>query len=101
MLDTDKEKKQSKLLSSQDPNENITSIDDENPEFAEGVNEPTELTDEEKRELLIKEIKASKFKFKPIKQDGNITTNKYGTKFKKERKRKNVQARKSRKANRK
>lgn len=70
--------------------------------------EPTELTDEEKRELLIKQIKESKKKFKPIKHPEmngipitNLTVNKYGTKFKKERKRKNKQAKKSRRTNRK
>lgn len=101
MLDNNKQKKQSKLLSSKDPNEDVTTLNDENPEYVEGINEPQELSDEEKRELLIKQIKESKFRFKPIKQVGNITINKFGTKFKKERKRKNKQAKKSRSANRK
>jgi len=55
--------------------------------------EPKELTEEEKREILIQKLKESKLKYKPKKDFGNT--------YKAERKRKNKQAKKSRKANRK
>jgi len=87
-----------------DNTENVNTDNTDNIEPIEGSvndNEPIELTDEEKREIYIKELKASKMRFKPVKHVGNVTVNNYGTKFKKERKRKNVQARKARKTNRK
>jgi hypothetical protein len=89
--------------------------------------EPKELTDEEKREIFIQQLKASKIKFKPVKHYvvkntmvlteeldvlgrkkkrkdttilTNVTTNPYGTAYKKERRRKNKQQKASRKANR-
>lgn len=94
----------------------------------DGVSEePQELTDEEKRELFIQQLKASKIKFKPVKHFvvktnmvltdevdvlgkkkkrkdttiiTNITTNPYGTAYKKERRRKNKVAKASRRVNR-
>jgi len=86
-----------------------------------------ELTDEEKREVFIRQLKDSKIKFNPIKnikvkttgvrkvvsQLGNVsfekiktivtneTTNQFGTEFRKKRKIKNKQTKASRKANRK
>lgn len=101
------------------------------PELNEGINnetEPVELTDEEKRAQFIETLKESKKKFKPIKHYAtksttvltgevdimgkqkkrkdttiltNITNNQFGTSYKKNRKRKNKIASKSRKANRK
>jgi len=89
--------------------------------------EPKELTDEEKHEIFIEQLKASKIKFKPVKHFAvkntmvlteeldvlgrkkkrkdttiltNVTTNPYGTAYKKERRRKNKQQKASRKANR-
>ena len=59
------------------------------------------LSDEEKRKIIIEKLKKDRNRFIKIKHIGNKTINNYGTKFKKERKRKNVQARKSRKRNRK
>jgi hypothetical protein len=54
--------------------------------------ESSELTEEEKRKLLIKSLKESKKTYKPKKH--------FGVAYKKERKRKNKQAKKSRRANR-
>ncbi len=94
-----------------------------NPE--EGTVETRELTDEEKKEVLIAEIKASRLKFSslshPTKVVGtetvvnsigrekkiktkeyqtNRTVNKYGTAYKQKRKRKNKMTKASRRANR-
>ncbi len=57
------------------------------------VLEEKELTEEEKREQLIQAIKQSHLNYKPKKH--------FGVAYKKERKRKNTQAKKSRRANRK
>lgn len=54
--------------------------------------EPVELSEEEKRELFIKALKDSKKTYKPKKH--------FGVAYKKERKRKNKQAKASRRANR-
>jgi hypothetical protein len=73
---------------------------------AEGGEKPVEdgvekeLTEEEKRELFIKQLKESKMKFKNVKQKGNKTTTQFSIAYKKERKRKNKQQRNSRKKNR-
>ena len=74
-----------------------------NEELNDGIEtiEPQELTEEEKRELYIKELKESKIRFKPIKHIGNVTINQFGKKYKKERARKNKLTKKSRRANRK
>lgn len=90
-----------------------------------GVVETRELTDEEKREILIKEIKQSKTKFNPIKYgvktvgiieiprkfrgvrkekdkvvQTNVTVNQFGAAYRKARKHKNRAQKASRKANR-
>lgn len=70
-----------------------------NPET--GVVEERELTDEEKREVKIKELKNSNINFKPLKHKGNITINQFDRNYKKKRNKKLKQTRKSRKANRK
>ncbi len=64
--------------------------------------ELNELTEEEKREEFIKQLKESKIKnaFRPIKQDGNITTNQFGANYKKKRRVKNKSQKKSRKLSR-
>ena len=64
------------------------------------VEEEKELTEEEKRELFIKQLKESKIRFKNVKHDGNITTVKFGTDYRKKRQRKNRMQKASRKANR-
>ena len=92
MLDNDKQKKQSKLLSSKDPNEDVTTLVDENPEYVEGINEPQELSDEEKEKLRIEQIKSYHLRY--------ATKKHFGVKYKKERARKNREAKKSKKANR-
>lgn len=88
--------------------------------------EPKELTDEEKHEIFIQQLKESKIKFKPIKHYvskskwvvteeldvlgkkkkrkdttilTNLTTNQFGPAYKKERRRKNKMAKASRRAN--
>lgn len=94
-----------------------------NPET--GVVETRELTDEEKRELFIAELKKSKQTFNPIKNPTKVvgrstvvnslgnerqikekaiitneTVNKFGAAYRKKRQRKNKMAKASRKANR-
>jgi hypothetical protein len=69
-----------------------------NPET--GIVEVRELTDEEKREILIKQLKDSHVRFKPIKHDGKVTTNQFGAAYKKKRQRRNKLAKASRKNNR-
>ena len=61
--------------------------------LAEGINEPRELTEEEKREALVKSLVASKMHYKPKKQ--------FGTAYKKKRQAKNKAQRASRRGNRK
>ena len=66
--------------------------------------EVVELTEEElkekEREEYIQLLKDSKKVFKPIKHKGNVTTNQFGSNYKKKRRNKNKATRKSRKANR-
>jgi len=94
-----------------------------NPET--GVVETRELTDEEKHEIRVKQLKESKIRFNPIKNVvktigmqtivnsigrerkvkektvlTNLTTNQFGTDYRKARKRKNKIQKASRKANR-
>lgn len=73
-----------------------------NDGVSDGVNdgEEKELTEEEKRELIIKALKDSKIRFHNVKHDGNVTTVKFGTAYRKERRRKNRAQKASRKANR-
>ena len=65
------------------------------------IPEEVELTDEEKKKIFIEQLKKARMKFNPIKQKGNVTTNQFGTTFKKKRAQKNKQAKASRRANRK
>lgn len=65
---------------------------DENPE--------KELSEEEMREAYIKALKDSRKVFRPIKHNGNVTTNQFGATYKQKRKRRNKLAKASRKANR-
>lgn len=58
-----------------------------------GIEEPRELTEEEKREIFIQELKESKKTYHPKKD--------FGANYKAKRQRKNREAKKSRKANRK
>jgi len=69
-----------------------------NPET--GDVETRELTDDEKKEIIVHELKESRKVFNPIRHNGNKTTNQYGGKYKQKRKRKNSLTKKSRKANR-
>jgi hypothetical protein len=62
--------------------------------------EKKELTEEEKRELYINQLKEARVRFHPIKHKGNITTNQFPISYKKERRRKNKIQRQSRKGNR-
>jgi hypothetical protein len=70
--------------------------------LSEEISTEEELSEEEKREIFIKELKKSKIKnaFRPIKHDGKITTNQFGTKYHKKRRVKNKQQKKSRKLSR-
>jgi hypothetical protein len=62
--------------------------------------ETRELSDDEKHEILVHQLKESHIRFKPIKHKGNITTNQFGADYRKKRQRKNKMAKASRKANR-
>jgi hypothetical protein len=84
-------------FSSKYPEGEITESEDKPVE--EGAEK--ELTEEEKRELYIKQLKDSKIKFRNVTQKGNKTSVKFNAAYKKERKRKNKQQRKSRKKNKK
>lgn len=69
-----------------------------NPETL--VVETRELTDEEKHEILIKELQDSKVKFRNTIHKGKITITKFGAEYRKKRQCKNKMAKASRKANR-
>lgn len=73
---------------------------DEFPGLDGNPDESKELTEEEKHEIFIRALKESKIKFRSVKHNGNVTTNQFGVTHRKERKRKNRQQNKSRKANR-
>jgi len=90
------------------PEEGEEKLDDEgnpielfkilNPETQ--VVETRELTDEEKKEILIQQLKESRMRFNPIKHNGNVTTNRFGAAYRQKRKNRNKLAKASRKANR-
>lgn len=65
-----------------------------------GEIEKRELTDDEKREIFVREFLESKHKFKNTVHKGNKTITKFGTAYRKERRRKNRAQKASRKANR-
>jgi len=69
-----------------------------NPET--GVVEERALTDEEKHEVLVLDLKQSKIRFRNTVHDGNVTKTKFDANYKQKRKRRNALAKKSRKANR-
>jgi hypothetical protein len=92
-LTTDDLKKHSDVTLPPSTDNEQTNTDQSVPEV------PKELTDEEKHELFIKQLKESKIKFKSVKQKGNKTTNQFNAAYKKNRKRKNKLQRKSRKKN--
>lgn len=69
-----------------------------NPETS--VVEKRELTDEEKREIYLQELRESRIRFKNTVHNGNVTRTQFGTKYKQKRKRKNKLAKASRKTNR-
>lgn len=59
-----------------------------------------ELTEEEKHEIYVQQLKDSKITFKSTRHNGNITVTKFGKKFHKKRNQKNRISKASRKANR-
>lgn len=85
-----------KAVESDDPESELFKVF--NPETQEV--ETRELTDDEKKELYVKQLKESRKVFKPIKHDGNVTTNQFGTNYRKKRQRRNKLTKASRKANR-
>ncbi|MFW6225376.1 MAG: hypothetical protein ACOC3V_00290 [bacterium] len=60
-----------------------------------------ELTDDEKKEIYIQELKNSRIKFKNTSHVGNFTTTKFDKVYKKKRQKRNKLAKNSRKNNRK
>lgn len=92
MLDNNENEKQSEFPSLKDSNDDITTITNENPDNIEGVNEPSEIRDDENKALQIEQIKSHHLRYK--------TNKHFGVKFKKERASKNRQTKKSRKINR-
>jgi len=85
-----------KAHESEDPEDELFKV--LNPETEEV--EIRELSDDEKKELYIKQLKESRRVFNPVKHNGNVTTNQFGAKYKQKRKRKNKLTKASRKANR-
>jgi hypothetical protein len=73
------------------------------PEFelVPDAEELLELTEEQKREFLIEQLKQSKIKFKPIVHRGNVTVNQFDAAYKKKRQNRNKMQKQSRKNNRK
>ena len=69
-----------------------------NPET--GVVETRKLTDEEKKEIFVLELKRARIKFRNTTHDGNVTKTQFGSNYKQKRKKKNTLRKKSRKANR-
>jgi len=69
-----------------------------NPETQEV--ETRELSDDEKKELYVKQLKESRKVFKPVQHNGKTTTNQFGLAYRQKRKRRNKLAKASRKANR-
>lgn len=69
-------------------------------EVIELLDEKKELTEEEKKEQLIEELKKSKIRFNPIKHVGNVTINQFDNNYKKKRQKKNKAQKKSRRLNR-
>lgn len=69
-----------------------------NPET--DVTEKRQLTDEEKHQIFIKELKEQKIKFRNTIHDGNITRTKFGVAYKKERAKRNRQTKKTKQMNR-
>jgi len=76
-------------------------VNEELNNFEETSVEEKELTEEEKREIYVKQLKESKIRFKPVKHYGNITVNQFGKAYHKSRQAKNKQAKASRRQNRK
>lgn len=63
--------------------------------------EQLELTEEQKREFLIEQLKQSKIKFRPIVHRGKVTINQFNAAYKKKRQNRNKMQKQSRKNNRK
>lgn len=59
--------------------------------------ESEDLTDEQKKEIFIEQLKESKIHFRNVVHDGNKTTSKFGADYRKKRQNKNKAQRKSRK----
>jgi hypothetical protein len=60
--------------------------------------ETEDLTDEQKREIFIEQLKESKIHFRNVVHDGKVTTSKFGAGYRKTRQNKNKAQRKARKA---
>jgi hypothetical protein len=59
--------------------------------------ETEDLTDEQKREIFIEQLKESKIHFRNVTHDGNVTTSKFGAGYRKTRQNKNKAQRRARK----
>lgn len=81
-------------------NEEYASKIDSELQNEEEVKEKEELTDEEKHELFVKQLKEANKTFRPLKHIGNKTINKFDRSYKNKRNKKNRMTKKSRKANR-
>jgi hypothetical protein len=62
--------------------------------------ETEDLTDEQKKEIFIEQLKESKIHFRNVVHDGNKTTSKFGADYRKKRQNKNKAQRKARKVSR-
>ena len=68
-------------------------------QHSESPVEEKELSDEEKKEIYIEQLKKSRMTFNPITHMGKETVNKFGDGYKKHRKRRNSLAKKTRSNN--
>jgi len=70
-------------------NEEVSDVDENTDDV--------EMTDEEKREIFIAQLKESKVNFRNVVHSGKVTTSKFGAAYRKKRQNKNKAQRKSRK----
>lgn len=65
-----------------------------------GIAEKRTLTDEERKEIIVRELKNSRINFRNITHEGNTTKVKFNNQYKQKRKKRNKIAKASRRANR-
>jgi len=79
----------------------VTDAIEELNDAVEAIDEVEELTEKEKKEIYIEQLKASVYRHHPIKHKGNTTTNRFGASAKKNRQKRNKLRKKANQRNRK